>query len=299
MAHFGTVDAMANLFSALTILFAVLVQREGKLINYALFGIFFGCAVASRINLVPLAALIVVAALMQMMPVFDSRVAPGERNRALLYHTGGLVLAGFLSLLCFRVFNPYAFNGPGFFGLSSEQPLACQHQCGAGDERGHRTTTRRIFNGWRGCLTFSRSTPWCCGAWGCRSASWPGSVGCGRAFALCAPKLRRMQNVLLVVWVLIYFGWLGRNWVTTMRYFLPIYPVLMVLAAWGLVWLVRYARAHLWRRRVFRAAAGRCRGFRAALVGDVHQHLSPSADARAGELLGLGTRPRRFRHDGQ
>ena len=31
------------------------------------------------------------------------------------------MLAGFLSLLCFRIFNPYAFNGPGFFGLSLDQ----------------------------------------------------------------------------------------------------------------------------------------------------------------------------------
>ena len=121
MSHFGTVDAMANLFSALAILFAVLVHRQGKLIHYALFGIFFGCVVASRINLAPLAALIVVAATFQLLPIFDSRVAPGERNRALTHHASGLILAGFLSLLCFRVFNPYAFNGPGFFGLSFDQ----------------------------------------------------------------------------------------------------------------------------------------------------------------------------------
>ncbi|MEO8398084.1 MAG: hypothetical protein ABI700_34135, partial [Chloroflexota bacterium] len=65
-------------------------------------------------------------------------------------------------------------------------------------------------------------------------------------------KRAGLQNALLFIWVLIYFGWLGRNWVTTQRYFLPIYPVLMILAAWGLVWLVRYAKEHLWRRRVFR-----------------------------------------------
>ena len=118
MAHFGTADSISNLFAALTILFAVVVQREGKLLNYALFGVFFGCAVASRINLAPLAGLIALAALIQVLPVFDDRVAPDERNRALILHGGGLVLAAFLSLLCFRVFNPYAFQGPGFFGLS-------------------------------------------------------------------------------------------------------------------------------------------------------------------------------------
>ncbi|HVO41540.1 MAG TPA: DUF2298 domain-containing protein, partial [Aggregatilineales bacterium] len=40
---------------------------------------------------------------------------------------------------------------------------------------------------------------------------------------------------LPVVWVLVYFAFVGHNWVTTMRYFMPIYPFLSVLAAWGLV----------------------------------------------------------------
>jgi hypothetical protein len=29
----------------------------------------------------------------------------------------GLALAGLMSLLVFRLFNPYAFSGPGFFGM--------------------------------------------------------------------------------------------------------------------------------------------------------------------------------------
>ncbi|MCC6803064.1 MAG: hypothetical protein IT319_09280, partial [Anaerolineae bacterium] len=55
--------------------------------------------------------------------------------------------------------------------------------------------------------------------------------------------------MILFAWVLLYFGWLGRNWVTSMRYFLPAYPALVVLAAWGLVSLLRYANARIWRRR--------------------------------------------------
>jgi hypothetical protein len=39
-----------------------------------------------------------------------------------------------------------------------------------------------------------------------------------------------LQNLLPFVWFLVYFGWLGPNWVASMRYFLPLYPVLAVLA---------------------------------------------------------------------
>ncbi len=251
MAHFGTVDAMANLFSALSILFAVLVQREGKLINYALFGVFFGCAVASRINLVPLAALIAIAALIQIMPAFESRLAPGERSHALIYHGGGLLLAAFLSLLAFRIFNPYAFNGPGFFGLSlnsrwlDNMNYAQALNAGIGDSPPNYQWVARLPY----IFPLDNMVLWGIGI-PLGIIAWLGWLWSG--YRLVRGKPGAINNAVLVVWVLIYFGWLGRNWVTTMRYFLPLYPVLMVLAAWALVSLVRYARGHLWRRRFFR-----------------------------------------------
>ena len=248
MAHFGTVDAMANLFAALTIYFAVLVQREGKLLNYALFGVFFGCSVASRINLVPLALLIVLAALVQVMPVFENHLAPGERKRVLLYHGGGLVLAAFLSLLCFRIFNPYAFNGPGFFGLSlntrwlDNMGTAQALNSGAVDSPPNfqwvaRTPYLFPLNN---MVLWGMGLPLGIVAW----VSWAFA-----GYQMLRSKPGSLQNMLLVVWVLVYFGWLGRNWVTTMRYFLPAYPALIVLGAWGLVALFRKTREHLWRRR--------------------------------------------------
>ncbi len=232
MAHFGTADSISNLFAALTILLAVLVQRDGKLLNYALFGVFFGCAVASRINLAPLAGLIALAALIQVLPVFDHRIAPDERNRTLLLHGGGLVLAAFLSVLCFRIFNPYAFQGPGFFGLALDQRWLNNMQ-----------TAQVLINGtsdsppnfqWlsrtpylyplQNMVIWGMGAPFGIVAW--ISWAWAG-------WRLLRGKPRALQNALLVVWVLVYFGWLGRNWVTTMRYFLPIYPVLAVLARGG------------------------------------------------------------------
>jgi YYY domain-containing protein len=60
--------------------------------------------------------------------------------------------------------------------------------------------------------------------------------------------------VLPTLWTLIVFVWQGSGWVTTMRYFLPIYGTLALLAAWALItiWdrvqaLLRLRRTHRWR----------------------------------------------------
>ncbi|HVU12809.1 MAG TPA: DUF2298 domain-containing protein, partial [Phototrophicaceae bacterium] len=251
-AHFGTVDAMANFFTALTILFAVQVYRKGRLRDYALFGLFFGCSVASRINLVPLAALIAVAALLQIMPVFDARVAPGERTRVLFYHAAGCILAAFISLVAFRVFNPYAFNGPGFFGLSLNDRWLANMQVAAAENAGAPGYDSPPNYQWVGRLPYifplDNMVLWGMGV-PLGIFVWIGWLWA--LIRIIRGKIGSLSNTILVVWVLIYFGWLGRNWVTTMRYFLPIYPALMVLGAWALVSLVRYAAKHVWRRRFF------------------------------------------------
>ncbi len=275
MSHFGTVDAMANLFAVLTIWYAVLVQRNGRLLHYALFGIFFGCSVASRINLVPLAALIVVAGVLQMMPAFDSRVPAGERHRAVIYHLGGMALAGVLSLLVFRVFNPYAFTGPGFFGLSIDQRWLANMQtaqamnAGIGDNPPNYQWVARLpyIFPLDNMVLWGMGVPLGIVCW--LSWLWAG-------YRILRSKPGALLNAILFVWVLIYFGWLGRNWVTTMRYFLPIYPILTVLAAWGLVSLVRYARDHLWRRRIAIALLVLVAAFSllwSAMFTNIYRHL--------------------------
>lgn len=254
MAHFGTVDVIGNLFAALSLLFAVRVQRDGKLSDYLLFGVFFGCSVASRINLAPLAALIAVAAFIQILPTFENRVAPGERTRALLYHGGGLVLAAFLSLLVFRLANPYAFAGPGFFNLSLDTRWLANMGSAQGMNSGAPGYDSPPNFQWASRIPYiyplNNMVIWGLGL--------PLGIIAWVAWAVAGYRMLRakpgaLQNILLVIWVLIYFGWLGRNWVTTMRYFLPLYMPLTVLAAWGLVTLIRRLREHRVRRILVQA----------------------------------------------
>lgn len=117
-AHFFTVDTFATLFVAAAFYFAVGAMQEGKLRNYVLFGLLLGTAVASRINVAPLAIVIVLAAFVRLAPAYQARrESPEAWNQEWWQAVKGLALAGIVSLLAFRIFQPYAFQGPSIFGL--------------------------------------------------------------------------------------------------------------------------------------------------------------------------------------
>lgn len=65
LAHFWAVDSLSNLFFMLGLYAAVVVVKGGRGWAYLLFGVALGCAVASRINIVPMAALLPLAVLVR------------------------------------------------------------------------------------------------------------------------------------------------------------------------------------------------------------------------------------------
>ena len=246
-AHFGTVDAMSNLFATLAIYFAVRVQDEGGFGNYALFGLALAAALASRVNLAPLAGLVVLAAIIRALPALDAGTEGREREKLILQNTAGLMLAGAVTLVGFRVMNPYAFMGPGILGLTpNPRWLAdiaqAQHLVSGAAEMppNWQWVARTPY-----LFPLSNMSLWGMGI-ALAVAGWAGWLWSGWRALRGRPGA--VRNLLLVMWVLVYFGWLGRNWVSSMRYFLPLYPVLALLAAWLLVELVRRARGFPARR---------------------------------------------------
>lgn len=69
-------------------------------------------ALASKISIVPLAALLPAAAV-----VYWSRLNPEDRRRQVGVVIRNLVLGGMVAFLVFRIGQPYAFNGPELFGI--------------------------------------------------------------------------------------------------------------------------------------------------------------------------------------
>jgi YYY domain-containing protein len=248
-AHFWTADAMTNLFCVLAIWSAARVQMGSRLWGYLLFGLFFGMALASRINTAPLVLLLLLAAGLHMLPVFDRRLAWDERGRLITTHMTGLVLAGVITLLAFRIFNPYAFSGPGFFGIMPNQrwldDLAqAQHLVSGNAESppNWQWVGRAAY-----IFPFTNMSLWGMGI-ALALAGWGAWLWSG--WRLLRGRPGALRNLLPFVWILVYFAWLGNLWVMSMRYYLPMYPMFALLAAWGLIEMVRRAnRSEIaWRK---------------------------------------------------
>ncbi|MFO7320532.1 MAG: DUF2298 domain-containing protein [Chloroflexota bacterium] len=243
-AHFGTADAMTNLFIALALWFAIRAQYTGSLAEYVLFGAAFGAALASRINTAPLVGVIVLAALVRALPAFDDRLPSGERRRILTGAVVGLVLAGVFTFVFFRVFNPYAFMGPGFFGLRPnpawlEDIAEAQHLVSG---RAEMPPNWQWVGRTPYLFPLANMVLWGMGA----------PLGCAGLLALVWAVYRLVRghpgasaNLILAAWVIAYFILLGGQWVMTMRYYLPLYAPLAVLAAWGMVELLRKSRGRV------------------------------------------------------
>ncbi|HYO89623.1 MAG TPA: glycosyltransferase family 39 protein, partial [Candidatus Limnocylindrales bacterium] len=255
MAHFATTDVISNLFAAFTLLAVIYVQKHGRLLDYLFFGLAFGAAMASRINLLPLVGLLLLAVILRAYPAFQRNVPAGVRNRLFWHAALGLIIAGVASLIVFRLTNPYAFMGPGILGLSLNprwlQDLATAQTLvsGAADAPPNYQwlgRTAYVFPWWN-MVMYGMGLPLGLAAWGFTAIA---------LIRLLYGKPGALNNLMLLVWVLGYFLFMGRNWVMTMRYFLPLYPALIVLAAWGIVWFVGWARTRAGRGRVvWRGAA--------------------------------------------
>ena len=242
-AHFGTVNAIAAFFVILALYCAVRVQQRGRMTTYLLFGIACGMAVASRINLAPLAGIIVASAALQAMPAFDRRLNARECRALVARHLLGLLLAGFGAFLAFRLGNPYAFSGPGIFGLlPNERWLAnlAQVSLGVGGiqdfppnwqwlARSALVYLSKDFLFWGMGLSL--------GALGCFGWVWA-------AYRILRNRPAASANLILIIWIAGYLLWMGRLWTLTMRYYLPLYGALAVLAGWCLYELFRYANLH-------------------------------------------------------
>ena len=80
-----------------------------------LFGAALGMATASKINAV------VLALLLPLIEVIRISKRPRETRTSQLWKVvSNLVVAGLFCLLIFRIFQPYAFSGPGFFNIKPD-----------------------------------------------------------------------------------------------------------------------------------------------------------------------------------
>ncbi|HRQ41158.1 MAG TPA: DUF2298 domain-containing protein [Chloroflexota bacterium] len=265
-SHFFTMDNWAAALTTITLYTAVraaaLGDKEAKprWHWYALFGLFFGLAAASRINIAPLALIVNVAAviwLVQRGHSWDSLLKTERGHADIQRVILGVLLAAVLSIVTFRLAMPYAFADAA---MIQEQTLA-----ETGQEAGTlRATLGAVFGfnpQWRNNMSeiqrlqepdasFPPALQWTNRApilfpltnmvlygMGLTAAivSWFGFFWA--LWRILRGRPDWVVHAIPVVWTGLYFLFMGTRWVKSIRYFLPIYPTLFLLGGWAL-WMI-------------------------------------------------------------
>ncbi|WP_054522321.1 DUF2298 domain-containing protein [Thermanaerothrix daxensis] len=240
LSHYFTVDTFANAFLYLAFYAAVRVMTaplpedsQGTPMAsgmrepvgfYLLFGVGLGLALASKVSTLPVAVLLPLAVLIRFsrLPA-DSRYAIGTgmvRN---------LLLAVGVAFLCFRVFQPYAFSGPGFWGLAINprwvDNLRELSNLSNGDvdfPPALQWARRPVTFAWENMVKWGLGLP-------LGILAWAGFLWMGNRII----KGEWREHLLLWGWTGLYFTWQSLNFTRAMRYQLPVYPALAVIAAWA------------------------------------------------------------------
>jgi YYY domain-containing protein len=201
------------------------------------FGFALGCAVASKINAAPVAVMLPAAIVLKLF-----LLPPKERQSRLSEAFWFIILGAVTSLLIFRVFQPYAFSGPGFFGLLPNEAWVAnireQRIQATGDidfPPAMQWARRPIWFSFQNMVLWGLGLPLGILAWaGFLWAGWRIWKGDWRS------------HILPWGWVAFYFIWQSLQFNPTMRYQYPIYPFLAIFAAWALVTFYDYGRRSSW-----------------------------------------------------
>lgn len=222
-AHFFVVDSFANTFSLAGIYFAVRALDDDGWLNFSLFGLALGMASASKISAAPLAGVIVLASAVRLWGSVD-----GLSQRRAVTQATRLLLAAIVSLVTFRLLQPYAFKS---FSLSLNPAwldnlaqlrslVSATSDFPPAQQWANRTP---VLFSLENLVVYGLGWPLGLLAW------------FGWAWALVRSIRGDWRRHLIpVVWTGGYFLLRSIGTVTTMRYEIPVYPTLALMAAWGL-----------------------------------------------------------------
>lgn len=184
------------------------------------FGLALGMAMASKINAATLAIVLPFA--------FFVRYLMYDKEKKLttdywLLITILLITGGLATIISFRIFQPYAFDGIGFNEqwIANLKELQAQAS-GKADLPWNLQWARRSH-----LFSFENLTTWGLGL--------PLGILAWIGFLFMAWRIikdKEYQHLLLWGWTAFYFTWQSMQFNATMRYQLPIYPLLCMMAGW-------------------------------------------------------------------
>jgi YYY domain-containing protein len=239
-AHFFVVDPFMTFFTTAVLYFAVRASQTGRPEDFILGGLMLGLGMACKVTALLFAPVLAAAAVLHLWPELQralSTRSTADLVRAATVPVIGLAAAGLVAFLAFRVAQPYAFEPPRLLNLAPwtieldgrwVQDQQAQSRLLGGDAAFPPSVQ------WIGRTSYlfplKQMIQWGMGpAFGI--AGWAGAVYALYRFG----RLRDPRGVLPLLFIALYFGFMGRQFSLYLRYFLPLYPALAVFAGHLLV----------------------------------------------------------------
>ncbi len=308
-AHFFTVDPTTTFYVTLALYLAVRVAQGEGWGSIVALGVAFGLAVSAKISVLSFLGVIGLALIQRTLAAWRAApggvaaaptgwvrrvgrvtlafrvepAAPGEERQAvddLIVRAipAALALAVILvvAALTFRVVQPQAFMGPGFFGLRLNPAWQLDMDgiqrlvTGEADyPPSHQWTGREpVWYAFKNLVLWGLGLPLGLAVW----AAW----------GLQAYEMAkgRWQHLLPWAWMTFTFFYQSVQFVKTVRYLLPIYPTMALIAAYG-----------VWRAWELARGAARRRRLQSALAGGVGLAVVLGTAAWALAFISIYTRP--------
>lgn len=262
-SHFFTMDNWAAAFVTLAVYAAVRAAGLGELQPgwrwrwWIAFGLALGLAAASRVNVAPLAMVIALAALLWLARrgwSWQGIIQSGMTDIDLQRAATGVALAATISLLTFRLAQPYAFADkeiarqdaimqtglePGGISLILRSLIGFNPQWRANMEEIQRLQAPEAS--WPPALQWTDREPFVFPLTNMLLYGMGITAGIAALLGLLWALWRILHarpdwtsHAIPVLWSGAYFLFMASRWVKSVRYFLPIYPTFFLLAAWAI-----------------------------------------------------------------
>ena len=223
LSHFFAVDTFLALATTLALYAAYRAWLFGGTGNFALLGLALGLGLATKLSAALLAPIV---GLLVLVPAPGTPISFGRR-------AGGAVLAALVALLAYRVGDPYSFTPTALLGFGPNEQRF-------GDlNRWVQISSGRVdvpyMIQWVGT-----PNPW----FALRGlVQWGFGLPLGLAalagLGYAGLEMRRWRargiHLLVVAWCLINLLYFGFQFAKFLRYLLPVYPALAIVAAYGLM----------------------------------------------------------------
>ena len=287
ISHYFVVDNFTTFFAMLAFLAALsILKREESLYSlvrpsnpwqwlklnwpnlapYVAFGVMLGLAGASKINALAIALLLPLAIFLKDPKGFLRPSSPIWTRR---FHF--MLAAAVISFLTFRIFQPYAFQGPSFFNIGLNKEWISDLQ--------ELSVLSSGISNYPPSMQWARRSVWFplknLTVWGIGLPMAIFAVGGLVWMGWKIVKGEWREYALIWFWTVFYTTFQAVRWNPTMRYFLLVYPVLAIIAAWCLWQVFMQLDEKIWfKTRRSLAAAAKLAATLVLLVGTVFWALA-------------------------